>query len=382
MADLAKHSARLVSELVGSGDLTPEWRAAFEKVARHWFIPDTVWVQDGGPLVPVDRGDDEAAWMELCYRNDFVVTQVDDGVPALPGRVGHEITSSASRPDVVAQMLAALHVEPGMSVLEIGTGTGWNAALLAERLGPDRVTSVEVDPKVADYARHALREAGYKVNVVPGDGALGHPPDAPFDRVIATAAAARVPYAWAEQTRPGGQVLTPWATDFHNGALVSFAVSGDGSMRGRIVGNVSFMRLRAQRGKRASLDDDMRGTAGARQAFTRLHPYQVLGEYDASLAIGLKVPRCKPVVTHHDGGAYTVWLIDPWSGSWAAVDHEPGAERFPVRQSGDRGLWDEVEAAFHWWDALDRPAADRWGLTVRPEGQHIWLDAEEHRIRR
>ncbi|MGI5207305.1 hypothetical protein ACQEU6_37725 [Spirillospora sp. CA-108201] len=98
-------SERLVSELTGAGDLTPEWRAAFEKVARHRFIPDRVWVQDGGLLVPVDRGADEAAWLELCYRKDFVVTQVDDGVPALPDQVGHEITSSASRPDVVAQML-------------------------------------------------------------------------------------------------------------------------------------------------------------------------------------------------------------------------------------------------------------------------------------
>jgi hypothetical protein len=135
VADPAELSAQLVSELTGTGDLVPEWRGTFGKVARHRFIPDTVWVQDGGLLLPVDRSADEGRWLELCYRNDFVITQVDDGVPSTPGRIGHEITSSASRPDVVAQMLAALEVEPGMSVLEIGTGTGWNAALLAERLG-------------------------------------------------------------------------------------------------------------------------------------------------------------------------------------------------------------------------------------------------------
>jgi protein-L-isoaspartate(D-aspartate) O-methyltransferase len=382
VADAAELSARLIAELTEAGDLTPDWRGPFTRVARHRFIPGRVWVEDGDRLVPVERADGEAAWLTLCYANDFVVTQVDDGVPAGPGQIGREITSSASRPDVVARMLAALEAEPGMNVLEIGTGTGWNAALLAERLGSDGVTSVEVDPDVAGRARRVLRESGYEVTVATGDGALGHPGSGPFDRVIATAAAGRVPPAWAEQTRPGGRVLVPWTTDFHNGALVAFTVARDATMRGRIVDNVAFMRLRDQRGKRASLDRDVRDVAGARRSFTDLHPYPVVGEYDASLAIGLRVPHCKLIVTHHDGGAYTVWLVDPWSGSWAALDVEPGAEKFPVRQSGDRDLWQEVEDAYHWWNGLDRPSADRWGLTVTPEAQHIWLDTENHRIDR
>ncbi|WUH99765.1 hypothetical protein OHR68_40820 [Spirillospora sp. NBC_00431] len=112
MPDAAELSARLVGELTEAGDLSPDWRGAFEAVARHRFIPDMVWVEDDDRLVPVDRADDEAAWLELCYRNEAVITQVDDGVPSSPGRVGREITSSTSRPDVVAQMLAALAVEP------------------------------------------------------------------------------------------------------------------------------------------------------------------------------------------------------------------------------------------------------------------------------
>ncbi|GAA4229956.1 methyltransferase domain-containing protein [Actinomadura meridiana] len=375
MADPAELSARLVAELTEAGDLVPQWRAAFQAVPRHRFVPDTVWVQDGDRrLVPVDRADDEARWLELCYANDFVVTQVDDGVPAEPGRVGRDISSSASRPDVVASMLAALEVEPGMNVLEIGTGTGWNAALLAERLGDDKVVSVEVDPAVADRARRVLWDAGYEIAVAATDGALGCPSFAPFDRVIATVAADQVPHAWAEQSRPGGRVLVPWTTDFHNGALVSFTVEPDRTMRGRIVGNVAFMRLRAQRGRHVSLARDVRHVEQARCSSTGLHPYDVLGEYDVSLAVGLKVPRCKLIVRHDDGGAYAVWLVDPWSGSWASLEHGPGAETFPVRQHGPRSLWHEVEAAYHWWEDLDRPTADRWGLTVTAEGQHVWLD--------
>ncbi|MQY04748.1 methyltransferase domain-containing protein [Actinomadura macrotermitis] len=375
MAGPAELSARLVERLAEAGDIGPGWREPFDTVLRHRFIPDTVWVPEQDRLVPVRRGDDEDAWLELCYADDYVITQVDDGALS-----GHEVTSSASRPDVVAQMLTALQAEPGMSVLEIGTGTGWNAALLAERLGSGRVVSVEVDPALAGRARRVLREAGHRVTVVTGDGALGHRPAAPFDRVIATAAVKRVPPAWAAQTRPGGRVLVPWATDFHNGALVSFLVSGDGTMRGRIVGNVAFMLVREQRGKRVLLARDVRHEAQARESSTCLHPYDVLGEYDVSLAIGLKVPRCKPIVEHHGPGAYTLWLVDPWSGSWARLDHEPGAERFPVRQYGERDLWQEVADAHRWWDALGRPAAGRWGLTVTPDDQYVWLDAEEQRI--
>ncbi|RFU41959.1 methyltransferase domain-containing protein [Actinomadura logoneensis] len=372
----------MVTELAEAGALTPQWRRPFETVPRHVFIPDTVWVEEGDLLVPVDRADDEAAWLELCYADESVITQVDDGAPALAGRVGREITSSASRPYVVARMLAALDVQPGMSVLEIGTGTGWNAALLAERLGSDKVASVEVDPVVAARARWVLGQAGYEVTVMTGDGALGFPERAPFDRVIATVAADQVPHAWAEQTRPGGRVLVPWTTDFHNGALVSFVVASDGTMRGRIIGNVAFMRLRDQRGKRASLKRHVRDVPDARRSFTETHPYSVLGEYDASLAIGLKVPHCKLIVTHEADGAYTVWLVDPWSGSWASLEHRTDAEKFPVRQSGDRNLWNEVEAAYRWWDGLGRPTADRWGLTVTPEGQHVWLDTEDRPVSR
>lgn len=382
MIDASARSAALAEELARAGDLTPEWRDAFLKVPRHRFIPATVWRQAGDRLVPVHRADDEAAWLDLCYARDFVITQVDDGAPAGPGLVGEEITSSASSPDVVASMLAALDAEPGMSVLEVGTGTGWNAALLAERLGPAGVTTVEVDPRVAAHAKAALRDAGCEVTAVTADGTRGHPPGAPYDRVVATVAAGRVPHAWAEQTRPGGRVLVPWATDFHNGALVSFAVSRDGAMRGRIVGNVAFMLLRDQRGRRASPARDVRDREAARRSVTSLHPYEVVGEYDASLAIGLKVARCKPVVEHREQGAYTLWLIDPWSGSWAGLAYEPGADSFEIRQYGDRSLWDEVEAAHRWWDGLGRPTAERWGLTVTSGGQRIWLDAEDRPIHR
>ncbi|GAA3965526.1 methyltransferase domain-containing protein [Actinomadura viridis] len=376
MPSVADRLTELVSGLEASGDLEPEWRDAFRAVPRHLFIPATVWTEVGGDLVPLRRADERERWLDLCYADDFVATQVDDGRPPVPGAVGVEITSSSSRPGVVALMLAALDAEPGMKVLEIGTGTGWNAALLAERLGAECVTTVEVDARVAEHARRTLRETGHRVSAITGDGVLGHGPGAPYDRVIATVGVQRVPYAWVEQTRPGGRIVVPWQTDFHNGALLALNVPGDGSAVGRVVGDVAFLPLRAQRGKRASLIRDAHVVGRARRSATALHPYDVIGEYDASLAIGLKVRRCKRIVEHHpEEGEYTVWLIDPWSGSWASLRHVPDADRFEVRQLGFRSLWDEVEAAYRWWVGLGSPVAPRWGLTVGAGGQRVWLDS-------
>ncbi len=145
-------------------------------------------------------------------------------------------------------MLEAGYVEPGMRVLEIGTGTGYTAALLAERLGARNVTSIEVDPDLAARARAALERAGYReVTVITGDGARGCSARAPFDRVLSTVAAPRVPYAWVAQTRPGALVVTPWSSAYEATGLLSLTIGPDGTATGGLVNTtISFMPLRDQ----------------------------------------------------------------------------------------------------------------------------------------
>lgn len=189
MIDPGNRLRCLADKLTASGELTDDWRTAFLSVPRHAFIPETIWRNTGDALVPLRRVDDPAGWLTLAYGEDFVITQVDDGAPMGTGLAGQAISSSASRPNVVAIMLAALGAEPGMTVCEIGTGTGYNAALLATRLGAGNVITIEIDARLADRARRALHAAGHNVTVVTGDGALGYPPRAPYDRIIATAAA-------------------------------------------------------------------------------------------------------------------------------------------------------------------------------------------------
>ncbi len=104
------------------------------RVPRERFIPDRFWRHEpnrtGNDLVPVDRRTDPRTWAALVARDEPVDTQVDNGHPA-PDGTGREVTSSCSDRRVVAEMLALLDARPGGHVLEIGTGTGWNAAILS-----------------------------------------------------------------------------------------------------------------------------------------------------------------------------------------------------------------------------------------------------------
>lgn len=373
----------MLDELMRRGDVDSEWKDAFAAVPRHAFLPSTVWWQDekvDGPadLVPFHKSEHRETWMEMAYSNEAVITQVDDGNPVGPGLLGYEITSSASMPTVVAIMLGKLQAQPGMSVLEIGTGTGYNAALLAHRLGQHAVTTVEVDPFLADQARKALIDAGYgDVAVITGDGADGYPPGAPYDRVISTAAVREVPYPWVSQTRPCGMILTPWGSDYYNGNLLALTVDDRGTAAGRIVEDAAFMRLRGQRRVRGRISQDVYDEERAVETSTELHPYDVAGEREVSTAIGLRVPNCRHLyhsIEDNDGEEAILWLLDPSSRSWAALHHHPDRPGpYRVRQLGPRRLWDEVEAAHRWWVEQDKPAVQRWLITIDATGQRATL---------
>lgn len=367
----------LVESLSTDGVLPKQWREAFLAVPRDEFIPEVIWRYAGDDLVPLRRCEEPDEWLRRVYGPRYIVTQVDDGAPAGSGGRGRVATSSASRPDIVALMLDAGQIEPGMRVLEIGTGTGYTAALLAHRLGPRNVTTIEVDPDLAARARAALATAGYgEVTVVTGDGAAGHPLGAPFDRVLSTVAAPRVPYAWVAQTRPGGLVVTPWTSAYKPAGLLSLTVAEDGTATGALVNTtVSFMELRAQRVPRVTLAEVVRDTDLAEVSQTDLHACEVCNG-DVQFAVGVRVPGCQweYVPATGDDGRHRVWFLDPASRSWARFEYRPGACRWPVHQFGPRRLWEDIEAAYQWWDQSGRPTADQWRFTITVDGQRVESD--------
>jgi protein-L-isoaspartate O-methyltransferase len=111
-------------------------------------------------------------------------------------------------PSLMARMLELLEVEEGNMVLEIGTGSGYNAALLCERLGSEHVTSIDIQADLVEEARGRLAELGYHPQLAVADGVGGYPERAPYDRIICTGMAWPIPTAWLEQVRPGGRIVT------------------------------------------------------------------------------------------------------------------------------------------------------------------------------
>ncbi|MGW1201287.1 methyltransferase domain-containing protein [Streptomyces cyaneofuscatus] len=369
----------LASALLESGALTSDWLPAYEAVPRHLFVPEAIWPGRAGMNRQDDRvirAEQPDLWWEAVHRDAPITTQWDGGAYTGPGR-GRTPTSSNSMPTMVFAMLAALDVQPGHEVLEIGTGTGWNAALLSHRAGSHGVTSVEVDETVARGATAALMAAGQYPSVFVEDGAGGFPRRAPYDRVIATCSVGRVPTAWREQTRPGGILVTPWGPTYGGEAVARLTVADDASASGPFVGSSAFMRISSQRKRlprRQNFLPAGNWPGGGRTSETFLSP-DTVGDWIHMFAIGVQVPDLFCEVEDLPGEAYRLWIMDTGGTSWATADHSTARHRYQVVQSGSRRLWDELEQAWAWWTANDRPGFERFGLTVDADGERVWLDS-------
>ena len=167
----------LIQELIQDGYLkTPALIEAFKKIDRRDFIPE--------------------GQKEKAYVNE-----------ALPIGYGQTI----SQPLVVAFMLELLEVKPGEKILEIGTGSGWQTALLAE-LGV-QVISMERVGELHSFAKQNLKKYGFlekeTSKLLVADGSKGYLPEAPFDKIIAAAAAEELPAAWKDQLKIGGRIVAP-----------------------------------------------------------------------------------------------------------------------------------------------------------------------------
>src|SRR2546421_7239310 len=196
-SDPTAERVRMVEGLVQSGYIrNPAVRAAFLGVPRERFV----------------RPEDRAA----AYQD-------------IPLPIGQGQTISA--PSMIAIMLEEARLQPGERVLEIGTGSGYHAALLAAIVGPSNVVSMERNRSLAEWGRSNLAAVGFAdVTVVVGDGSLGHPDRAPYDCIIATAGAPRIPDAWPHQVTPPGRIVAPIGSSPHGQVLVVATRRSDGTL--------------------------------------------------------------------------------------------------------------------------------------------------------
>ncbi|MEU6714942.1 methyltransferase domain-containing protein [Nonomuraea sp. NPDC046802] len=363
-----------IREIPPAAQRTPRVLDAMRAVPRHPFIPAYAQALLGPAEIErmIDLDADPDTWWDAVYSDSVIVTQVDDGAGAIkPG--ADTPTSSASAPSTVADLLGWLNPEPGQRVLEIGTGTGWTAALLSHLVGErGTVTSIEVDATVAEQAAKNLATAGARPHLIVADGAGGCAQRAPYDRVHVTCGIRDVPYAWVEQSRPGAVIVLPYCPGLGNGHGLRLVVMPDATAHGRFTGFAAYMMMRSQRPPTPVRDD-----GGGRDLTTRIDPRTIAFAAPGALLAMAALTGLQVTYKQQDDQVL-LWAMDQDDpGIWTLVVHEPGRAEFEVYELGDRPLWDEVTDAYFRWVSWGEPGRDRFGMTVTPEGQRIWLDDPE-----
>ncbi|HEX3258276.1 MAG TPA: methyltransferase domain-containing protein [Pseudonocardia sp.] len=431
MSDWTAHAAELARSI---GAVAPirdrRWLAAVEQVPRHLFVPrwyersPTGWVAAGiappaapDPAAAAEAAGDDAAATDPtggsaigqaggaepeaaagtpatgnsasvdggsvavgagagavteaglagAYRDEALVTAL------LPdGHGGLAAVSSSTQPSLMVGMLDALDLGNHPRVLEIGTGTGYNAALMCHVLGDAAVHSVDVDPALVDTARARLDSLGHHPLLAVGDGRAGLPGHAPYDRIIATCAFPEVPWAWAEQLVAGGLLLVDVKVGLLAGNLALLRRTPD-RLEGRFLPAwAGFMAVRDRDRPPVWQEADPPVGPTEGETETALDPHPLAASVPWFLAqIGLP-----PVVTFRRFGPDLAGArFVAADGAWCAVSPPDTRGRRSVTWGGPRCLWDDVERAHALWRAHRRPSWDRIGLTVTPDRTHtVWLD--------
>ena len=378
-----RSSASLRKEMVESLDRmgaihTRSVRRVFRTVPRELFVPE-IAARDG---------------LAAIHRPEVALATATDsrGTPI----------SSSSAPVIMAFMLEDLDVHSGQRVLEIGAGTGYNAALLKGLVGPrGRVISLDIETSFVRRAKRALAAGGYSCRVVVGDGREGWASGAPYDRIIVTAASDHVPRAWRDQLVDGGLVQLPLRLTAAVLPQVVATFRRDGELlRSVAILSGSFMVLRDGDGADAPADVDptlraliqtkgssreflsldgealsrLSASAGRRLLTLLLGERRRLRTLPAEPALGLvtllQLSGIPNLVRCTFANRYGVALVGPCAASVTAITRAPGQPGHI--ESWGEGRAEELLSKFvKLWEQLGSPTLRELQLTVR-YGRKSW----------
>lgn len=347
----------MTGKLTTAGNLTdPVWQRAFTEIPRHVFVPDHS---------PAD-----------AYSLNAQVTQWRSADE--PGN--KRPTSSASAPAAVAVMLERLAMQDHHRVLEIGTGTGYNAALLCHRLGAANVYSNDIDPGLVNQAALVLDGLGYRPTLVAADGYHGLADGAPYDRILSTCAITHVPPEWIRQLADGGRIVAPIVGNSAKPLLVLDKTAPD-EVVGHFDNNaVGFMPLRHNLHSPLGPGDTASSTASgmAHDGTTTTDPRRVHeASPDLALFCQLHIPGLQlGYDTDSPESTRVAKIIAHTADAVATVFFHPEKGRWAVTQRGSRRIWDTIETAVALWDYLHHPDISRFGISALDDisRQYVWLD--------
>jgi protein-L-isoaspartate O-methyltransferase len=251
--------------------------------------------------------------------------------------------SSATHPGLVVRMLRLGCLREGDAICDMGTGSGYSAALLCHRFGGRNITSIDIDPYLTKAAAERLDLLGHHPAMHAIDAARELPGS--FDAIVATFSVRPCPPAWLAALRPGGRIVFVIAD---TQLVVCADKRPDGGATGRVDAySAGFMQARGSAVPDPDPGDRPPAMTGGVSRTGRYPVVDVAGSWDLRSAFGLAAPGVHASFSERDDGvrALSLWHGD---GSWAAVRGH-GTQAAEVQQGGPRRLWDEMEDVLDQW---------------------------------
>lgn len=339
------HAVRLAEDVSRP---TSRWRGPVATTPRHLFVPR--WWNTSRRGWSVSDGPSEAtAWLDTAYSDTSLVTRVgplhaDHATP--DDHPSGRPTSSSTLPSLVVRMFQHTDIYDEASVLDIGIGSGYGAALLARRLGDKQITSIDVDPYLATVAAERLDHLGLHPTIVMCD-ATGPLPEE-YDRIVATVSVRPIPESWLTALKPGGRLVTTIAG-------TTIIIVADKTEDGGAVGRVQWDRagfMTARNGddyphNLREMFDQVRDLDGDEVGQGRYPVVQVIEAWELQSVLEVFAPDIEHRFEEGDDGRRTAWMLHA-DGSWARATAM--FDKVPtVHQSGPRRLWDILDQIRHQW---------------------------------
>ncbi|MEU7178842.1 MULTISPECIES: methyltransferase domain-containing protein [Streptomyces] len=364
MTDWHKHAAMLAEKVTHPQS---RWRGAVAGTPRHLFVPRWWWKEPTGPVL-ADGPADPDLWMRVAYSDMTVLTRIgplhadhahpDDHPEGLP-------TSSATLPSLTLQMYRHVRPAESLDILDVGTGSGYGAALLAHRFGNERVTTIDVDPYLTKAAAERLDAAGLAPRALTAD--VMEPLPGQWDRIVCTVSLPRIPPTLLAALRTGGRLVTNIADTC---LIIGVEKTTDGGAVGRVERDwAGFMTTRHGDNYppgRAEWFLELRNKEGEEVSTGRYPVLKVMEAWDLWTMLELTAPGI--MHRHEEGpdGHQTAYMIHT-DGSWARAEAHRTAPP-TVHQGGPRRLWGELERIRHKFNTEGSLGLYGSRVRVEPDG--------------